>query len=87
MATGDSLTGCEGAGVAFLLDHFSAPSPLRPMDICDVNYGAAASVAGLVFTYIIVLLQFKVGDSGEPAATEATCNCICNCYNASAGEN
>ncbi len=44
MATGDSLTGCEGAGVAFLLDHFSAPSPLRPMDICDVNYGAAASI-------------------------------------------
>ncbi len=42
-----------------LIDRFSASSPLRPMDMFDMHYESGASLAGLIFTYVIVLLQFK----------------------------
>ncbi len=43
--------------------HFSNSNPIRPMDIFGMNYASTASVAGLMFTYLIVLMQFRVGDS------------------------
>ena len=48
-----------------LIDRFGSSAPLRPKDIFDVNFASAASLAGLVVTYVIVLLQFKLGDSAE----------------------
>jgi hypothetical protein len=45
-----------------LLDLFSGVSPFRPLDIFNVNLSSAGSLAGLIVTYIIVLLQFKTGD-------------------------
>ena len=48
-----------------LLEEFSAPCPIQPLDIFDMNFANVASLAGLAFTYIIVLLQFKIGDPEE----------------------
>ncbi len=42
--------------------HFSNSSPIRPLDIFSMNYASTASVAGLMFTYLIVLMQFRVGE-------------------------
>ncbi len=81
----------ESSQISYLLDEFSSSSPLYPLDICEVNFGSAASISGLVFTYIIVLLQMKVGDStagGETttstAAIPQNVTQICNCTNATA---
>ena len=46
-----------------LIDKFSKHSPFRPLDMFDANFATLASLAGLAFTYVIVLLQFKIGDS------------------------
>ncbi len=61
----------ERAEVEYLIGEFSASSPLRPMKACNVNFSAAASLTALIITYIIVLLQFKVGD-------ESTSHCVCS---------
>ena len=45
-----------------LIDHFSLSCPFKPMDILDLNLANATTFAGLGFTYVIVLLQFKVAD-------------------------
>ena len=46
-----------------LIDKFSKHSPFRPLDMFDANFATLASLAGLAFTYVIVLLQFKIGES------------------------
>ncbi len=58
----ETLTPKEQAEILILVDHFSTPAPVRPMDVFNLNYGSGASIVGLVLTYIIVLLQFKMGD-------------------------
>ena len=45
-----------------LIEDFSNESPLRPLDIFCLNRSSAASHAGLMITYLIVLLQFKQGE-------------------------
>eukprot|EP00094_Tigriopus_californicus_P012420 TCALIF_12006-PA protein Name:"Protein of unknown function" AED:0.32 eAED:0.32 QI:0/0.5/0/0.66/1/1/3/0/427 len=42
--------------------YLSKPAPIRPMDIFDLNWSSALSLNGLMLTYIIVLLQFKLGE-------------------------
>ncbi len=39
---------------------FARPAPLCPMDIFSLNRASAASVTGLVVTYMVVLLQMKL---------------------------
>ena len=41
---------------------FSTRSPIRPMDAFDMNYSSGASIVGLILTYMIILLQFKVSE-------------------------
>lgn len=36
--------------------------PIRPKDIFSLNHSTLASLSGLILTYIIVLIQFKVAD-------------------------
>lgn len=59
----DKLSARNEVELDVLIDKFSASSPFRPLDMFDANYSTLASLAGLSFTYVIVLLQFKIGDS------------------------
>ncbi len=58
----DAMSPRESQQLAFLLEHYSSESPLQPLNACNINYASGASLAGLIFTYIIVLLQFKMGE-------------------------
>ena len=59
------MTPKQSALMDELLEEFSAPCPIQPLDMFDMNFANVASLAGLAFTYIIVLLQFKIGDPEE----------------------
>ena len=37
-------------------------SPLRPLDMFNMNYSSGISISSIVFTYMIILLQFKMSD-------------------------
>ena len=41
---------------------FSSRAPIRPMDTFDMNYSSGASIVGLILTYMIILMQFKVSE-------------------------
>ena len=46
-----------------LISHFSAASaPIRPCDVFNMNTSNFVSVGGLIITYLVVLLQFKLTD-------------------------
>ena len=46
-----------------LISHFSATSsPVRPCDVFNMNTANFVSVGGLIITYLVVLLQFKLND-------------------------
>ena len=49
------------------IERFSMSSPIRPMDMFDLNGGSAMSILGLLLTYLIVLFQFKVSDNFLPS--------------------
>lgn len=59
----DHMSPKEEIELDVLIDKFSKHSPFRPLDMFDANFATLASLAGLAFTYVIVLLQFKIGDS------------------------
>ena len=58
------LTAEETLEVDTLVDwlSFSSRAPIRPMDVFDMNYSSGASIMGLILTYMIILLQFKVSE-------------------------
>lgn len=43
-----------------LISRFSTPSPIRPCDVFDMNTASFVSISGIILTYLIVLLQFKL---------------------------
>ena len=53
------------------IERYSRSSPIRPMDTFDLNSGSAMSIAGLLLTYLIVLLQFKVSDNFSPSSVKS----------------
>ena len=59
----DELSAKEEIEMDVLINKFSKPSPFRPLDMFDANFSTLASLGGLSFTYVIVLLQFKIGDT------------------------
>ena len=56
------MSGKQSVQLEVLIGQFSVACPFRPLDIFDVNFGTALSLAGLTFTYVIVLMQFRIGD-------------------------
>ena len=42
-----------------LFNRFSVTSPIRPMDMFDMNYASFAVQNNMMFTYSIILMQFK----------------------------
>ena len=51
-----------------LILRFSKNGPIRPLDIHNLNYASAASLIGLLVTYIIVLMQFRAVETCEDCA-------------------
>ncbi len=43
-----------------LVDWFAKSSPIRPKDMFNLNFSSAATICGIVMTYMLVLVQFKV---------------------------
>ena len=64
MGNAKRLTAEETLEVETLADwlSFSSRAPIRPMDVFDMNYSSGASIMGLILTYMIILLQFKVSE-------------------------
>ena len=60
----------------YLMEEFSSPCPIRPADMFDMNLATMISLAGLLLTYVIVFLQFKMGegDAGDVADTVGLVN-------------
>ncbi len=58
-----SLTDQESAQLAYLTQGFDNDSPVRSMGTFNLNFPAGASLGGLIFTYSIILLQFKIGET------------------------
>ena len=49
------------------IERFSMSSPIRPLDMFDLNASSAMSIFGLLLTYLIVLFQLKVSDNFMPS--------------------
>ena len=64
----------ESVHMEVLIDKFSESSPFRPLDMFDVNFSTAASLAGLAFTYVIVLMQFREGDNATTGTGPSSAN-------------
>ena len=61
------------------IERFTRPSPIRPMDMFDLNYASAMSIFGLLLTYLIVLFQFKASDNYLPSDMDLSkCNSTYN---------
>ena len=50
--------------VGIVLDRASNVAPLCPNQIFPMNYSTGLSAMGVCFTYLVVLLQFRSGESG-----------------------
>ena len=42
-----------------LIDRFSCPAPIRPLDMFDLNHASWLGLNNTVLTYLVILLQFK----------------------------
>ena len=62
MMEAEHMTTKQSVQMEVLVGQFSVSCPFRPLDIFDVNFGTTLSLAGLAFTYVIVLMQFRIGD-------------------------
>lgn len=52
----------ELVNLEVVIERFSSRPTIRPMDCFNLNLSTGVSLAGLLITYIIVLLQFRIGD-------------------------
>ena len=64
-SNGGQLNQEEKCQLDVLITRYSNPGPIRPLDIFNLNFASAASTAGLLLTYLIVLMQFRAGDSSK----------------------
>ena len=51
--------------IEMLSDQFLTVSSYKPSDAFELNYSTGVTAAGIILTYIIVLMQFKVGEQGH----------------------
>ena len=59
---GDKMSSREKCQIDALAAIFSNEGPIRPKNIFNLNFASLASTAGLLITYLIVLVQFRVGE-------------------------
>ena len=55
----DGICDKQRRELEFLVNRFSIASPIRPLDMFDMNYGHFAALNNIMFTYNIILMQFK----------------------------
>ena len=66
------MTRIDRVKMDVLIDKFSETCPFQPLGIFDLNFSNSVSMAGLSFTYVIVLLQFKIADRFSEVAANYT---------------
>ena len=64
----DALDSEDRVRMEYLMEEFSAPCPIRPADMFDMNLATMISLAGLLLTYVIVFLQFKIGEVDDKSS-------------------
>lgn len=52
----------EVLGLRVLIEQFSKSAVVRPRDCFDLKLSTGVSLVGILLTYLIVLLQFRVGE-------------------------
>ena len=55
----DGICDKQRRELEFLVTRFSIRSPIRPLDMFDMNYANCAVLNNIMFTYTIILMQFK----------------------------
>ena len=55
----DSICGEQRRELKYLVNRFSIKSPIRPLDMFNMNYAHFAVLSNIMFTYTIILMQFK----------------------------
>ena len=55
----DGICDKQRRELEFLVNRFSITSPIRPLDMFDMNYAHFAVLNNIMFTYNIILMQFK----------------------------
>ena len=55
----DGICDKQRRELEFLSNRFSITSPIRPMNMFDMNYAHFAVLNNIMFTYNIILMQFK----------------------------
>jgi hypothetical protein len=51
------------ARMNILIDNFATISPIRPLDSFNLNWSTGIAACGVLMTYIVVLLQFRISDT------------------------
>ena len=59
LITLDGICDKQRRELEFLVTRFSAKSPIRPLDMFDMNYANCAVLMSIMFTHCIILMQFK----------------------------
>lgn len=62
MSNFESLTENEKYDFGCLLNQLSVETPMRPMNGFQLNFNTILAGLGLLMTYTIVLLQFKIDE-------------------------
>ncbi len=62
MKSSSRLDAADERRLDTLIEFLSCPSPLRPLDIFNVNLSSGVALLGLILTYMIILLQLKLGE-------------------------
>ena len=52
--------------LTILIERCDNQAPIKPLNSFDLNLHSAISTLGIVFTYLVILIQFKHGASEEP---------------------
>ena len=55
----DGICDKQRRELEFVVSRFSIRSPIRPLDMYDMNYANLAVLSSIMFTYNIILMQFK----------------------------
>ena len=57
------MSDAERSALSMLIGRLDTPSPIRPSGAIDLNHNTRLVALGLTMTYIVVLFQFKIGES------------------------
>ena len=61
-----SLSEIDRTKLKILIKRFDDPAPIKPKSSFDLNLPTAISAAGLIVTYLVILVQFKQSNIGLP---------------------